>query len=161
VQLLPIQDFDNDETSTNYNWGYVTMDYNSPEGWYATNIDNESRVRELKQLVAALHQRGIGVIMDVVYNHTANNAPFNSLVPRYYFRFLPDGSYSNGSGCGNDFRSEAPMGRKYIIDTLKHWVQEYGIGRVPVRSDGVDRSRYNEGRRARVARDPAGYRPLR
>ena len=127
VQLLPIQDFDNDETSTNYNWGYVTMDYNSPEGWYATNIDNESRVRELKQLVAALHQRGIGVIMDVVYNHTANNAPFHSLVPRYYFRFLPDGSYSNGSGCGNDFRSEAPMGRKYIIDTLKHWVQEYGI----------------------------------
>ena len=65
--------------------------------------------------------------MDVVYNHTANNAPFNSLVPRYYFRFLPDGSYSNGSGCGNDFRSEAPMARKYIIDTLKFWVQEYGI----------------------------------
>jgi pullulanase len=127
VQLLPVQDFDNDETSTNYNWGYVTIDYNSPEGWYATNINDESRIRELKQLVAALHQRGIGVIMDVVYNHTANNAPFNSLVPRYYYRFLPDGSYSNGSGCGNDFRSEAPMGRKYIIDTLKYWVQEYGI----------------------------------
>jgi pullulanase len=127
VQLMPIQDFDNDETSTNYNWGYVTMDYNSPEGWYATNIYDQSRIRELKQLVAALHQRGIGVILDVVYNHTANNAPFNSLVPRYYFRFLPDGSYSNGSGCGNDFRSEAPMGRKYILDTLKYWVQEYGI----------------------------------
>jgi len=127
VQLLPIQDFDNDESSTNYNWGYVTVDFNSPEGWYATNIDNESRIRELKQLVAALHQRGIGVIMDVVYNHTANNAPFNSLVPRYYYRFLPDGGYSNGSGCGNDFRSEAPMARKYILDTLKFWVQEYGI----------------------------------
>jgi pullulanase len=127
VQLMPVQDFDNDETSTNYNWGYVTTDYNSPEGWYATDILNDSRIREFKQLVAALHQRGIGVIMDVVYNHTANNAPFNSLVPRYYYRFLPDGSYSNGSGCGNDFRSEAPMGRKYIIDTLKYWVQEYGI----------------------------------
>ncbi len=127
VQLLPVQDFDNDETSTNYNWGYVTIDYNSPEGWYATNINDQSRIRELKQLVAALHQRGIGVILDVVYNHTSNNAPFNSLVPRYYYRFLPDGSYSNGSGCGNDFRSEAPMGRKYIIDTLKYWVQEYGI----------------------------------
>ena len=83
MQLLPIQDFENDETSTNYNWGYVTVDFNSPEGWYATDIDNESRVREVKQLVAALHQRGIGVIMDVVYNHTANNAPFNLLVPRY------------------------------------------------------------------------------
>ncbi len=127
VQLLPIQDFENDETSTNYNWGYVTVDYNSPEGWYASDIDNESRVREVKQLVAALHQRGIGVIMDVVYNHTANNAPFNQLVSRYYYRFLADGSYSNGSGCGNDFRSEAPMGRKYIIDTLKYWVQEYGV----------------------------------
>ena len=65
--------------------------------------------------------------MDVVYNHTANNAPFNPLVPRYYYRFLPDGSYSNGSGCGNDFRTEAPMARKYILDSLKFWVQEYGI----------------------------------
>ncbi len=127
VQLMPIQDFDNDESSTNYNWGYVTTAYNSPEGWFATDINNDSRIREFKQLVAALHQRGIGVIMDVVYNHTSNNAPFNALVPRYYFRFLPDGSFSNGSGCGNDFRSESPMGRKFIIDSLKYWVQEYGI----------------------------------
>jgi len=127
VQLMPVQDFDNDEASTNYNWGYVTYDYNSPEGWYATNIDNDSRIREFKQLVAALHACGIGVIMDVVYNHTAGNAPFNSLVSHYYYRFLPDGSFSNGSGCGNDFRSEAPMGRKYIVDSLKYWVQEYGI----------------------------------
>lgn len=127
VQVMPIQDFDNDESSTNYNWGYVTTDYCSPDGWFATDISNDSRVREFKQLVAALHERGIGVIMDVVYNHTANNAPFNSLVPRYYYRFLPDGSYSNGSGCGNDCRSEAPMARKYILDSLKYWVQEYGI----------------------------------
>ena len=127
VQLMPVQDFENDETSTNYNWGYVTTDYNSPEGWYATDIDNESRIRELKLLIAALHERGIGVIMDVVYNHTANAAPFNALVPHYYYRFLADGSPSNGSGCGNDFCTEAPMGRKYIVDSLKYWVREYGV----------------------------------
>jgi pullulanase len=127
VQLMPLQDFENDETSTNYNWGYVTTVYDSPEGWFASNISDDSRIREFKQLVAALHQRGIGVIMDVVYNHTAAGAPFNFFVPRYYYRYLPDGSQSNGSGCGNDFRSEAPMARKYIIDSLKHWVREYGV----------------------------------
>jgi len=127
VQLMPLQDFENDEASTNYNWGYVTMAFNSPDGWFATNIDDDSRVREFKRLVGALHERGIGVIMDVVYNHTANGAPFNALVPRYYYRYLPDGRLSNGSGCGNDFRTEAPMARKYIVDSLKYWVQEYGI----------------------------------
>jgi pullulanase len=127
VQLMPLQDFENDETSTNYNWGYVTMAYNSPEGWFATDINNDSRVREFKLLVQALHQRGIGVIMDVVYNHTAASAPFNFLVPRYYYRYLPDGANSNGSGCGNDFRSEAPMGRKYFIDSLTYWAREYGV----------------------------------
>ncbi|MCG3150225.1 MAG: Pullulanase [Verrucomicrobiae bacterium] len=127
VQLLPIQDFENNEHSTNYNWGYVTSVFNSPEGWFASNPNDDSRVRELKQLVTALHEAGIGVIMDVVYNHTSNNAPFNSLVPRYYYRLDKNGGYLNGSGCGNDFRTEAPMARKYIIDTMKFWVQEYGI----------------------------------
>jgi pullulanase len=127
VQLLPVQDFENDETGTNYSWGYSTVAYNSPEGWYASNPNDDSRLREFKQLVAALHERGIGVIMDVVYNHTANNAPFNALVPRYYYRFRPDGSYANGSGCGNDFRTEAPMARKFVLDSLKYWVTEYGI----------------------------------
>lgn len=127
VQLMPVQDFDNDESTNSYSWGYATSAYNSPEGWFATNLTNDSRVREFKQLVQALHQRGIGVIMDVVYNHTASNAPFNSLVPSYYFRLLPDGSYANGSGCGNEFRTESPMGRKYVIDTLKYWVEEYGV----------------------------------
>lgn len=127
VQLLPVQDFENDEASTNYNWGYVTSAYNSPEGWYATDINNESRIRELKQLIAALHERGIGVILDVVYNHTANSASFNALVPHYYYRYQPDGRLCNSSGCGNDFRSEAPMARKYILDTLKYWTQEYGV----------------------------------
>ncbi len=127
VQLLPVQDFENDEASTNYNWGYVTSAYNSPEGWYATDINNESRIRELKQLITALHERGIGVILDVVYNHTANSTSFNALVPHYYYRYQPDGRLCNGSGCGNDFCSEAPMARKYILDTLKYWTQEYGV----------------------------------
>ena len=127
VQLMPIQDFENDESGTNYNWGYVTVDYNSPEGWFATNINNQSRISELKQLIKALHERGIGVILDVVYNHTAASAPFNFLVPRYYFRFNADGSYANGSGCGNEFRTESPMGRKYVLDSLKYWVEEYGV----------------------------------
>jgi pullulanase len=127
VQLLPLQDFENDETSTNYNWGYVTVDYASPDGWFASSPTDDSRIREFKQLVAALHERGIGVIMDVVYNHTANNAPFNALVPRYYYRLDEKGGLSNGSGCGNEFRTESPMGRKYILDTLKFWVKEYGV----------------------------------
>ena len=127
MQLLPVQDFENDEASTNYNWGYVTTAYDSPEGWYASDINNESRIREFKQLIAALHGRGLGVIMDVVYNHTANSAAFNALVPHYYYRYTPDGRLLNGSGCGNDFCSEAPMGRKYILDSLKYWVREYGV----------------------------------
>ena len=127
VQLLPVQDFENDEASTNYNWGYVTSAYDSPEGWYASDINDDSRIREFKQLIAALHGRGLGVIMDVVYNHTANSAAFNALVPHYYYRYTADGRLLNGSGCGNDFCSEAPMGRKYILDSLKYWVREYGV----------------------------------
>jgi pullulanase len=127
VQLLPIQDFENNESSTNYNWGYITMAFHSPEGWFATNPRDDSRIREFKALVQALHDRGLGVILDVVYNHTAGNAPFNSLVPGYYYRHTPDGRLANGSGCGNDFRTEAPMARKYVVDSLKYWVEEYGI----------------------------------
>jgi pullulanase len=127
VQIMPVQDFNNDETAGAYNWGYNPMIYNSPEGIFATNINDDSRVRELKQLIAALHARGIGVIMDVAYNHTATAAPFNFIVPNYYYRLLPDGSYSNGSGCGNEIRSESPMGGKFVIDSMKYWVREYGV----------------------------------
>ncbi|MEI6085493.1 MAG: type I pullulanase, partial [Verrucomicrobiota bacterium] len=127
VQLLPIQEFENDDFGTNYNWGYITTLFNSPEGWFASNPNDDSRIRELKQMITALHEAGLGVILDVVYNHTSNNAPFNSLVPRYYYRFDAYGGYLNGSGCGNDFRTEAPMARKYLIDSLKFWVTEYGI----------------------------------
>ena len=127
VQLLPVQDFDNNEAANQYNWGYITSAFNSPEGLFASRIDDASRIAELKTLVAALHERGIGVILDVVYNHTAESAPFNAVVPGYYFRRLPDGSYSNGSGCGNEFRTEAPMVRKFVIDSLVYWVREFGV----------------------------------
>lgn len=127
VQLLPVQDFANDEASGKYNWGYITSAFFSPEGMFASNPADESRVRELKTLVAALHARGIGVIMDVVYNHTSDSAPFPYLVPHYYYRALPDGRLANGSGCGNEFRTEAPMVRKYMIDSLKYWAREYGV----------------------------------
>jgi pullulanase len=127
VELLPMQDFDNDESAGDYNWGYTTNAFFSPEGMFATNPNDDSRVREFKQLVNALHARGIGVIMDVVYNHTSGNAPFFFIAPQYYYRHLPGGSLANGSGCGNEFRSEAPMVRRLIIDSLKFWVNEYGI----------------------------------
>jgi pullulanase len=127
VQLLPVQDFSNDESRRSYNWGYITNNFNSPEGMYASDINDDSRIRELKLLIKALHERGIGVIMDVVYNHTGENAAFNTFAPRYYYRMLPSGAFSNGSGCGNEFRSESPMGRKFILDSVKYWAREYGV----------------------------------
>ncbi len=127
VQILPVHDFENDETAGQFNWGYMTNGFFSPEGMYASNISDDSRIRELKQLIAALHQRGIGVILDVVYNHTGNHAEFNKFAPNYYYRQYDDGRYSNGSGCGNDFRTESKMGRRLIVDSVKYWVEEYGV----------------------------------
>jgi pullulanase len=132
VQIMPIQDFENDETSREYNWGYMPVHFNSPDGWYATEIFGPARVVEFKKLVDALHRRGIKVIMDVVYNHTAETSPakifsFNGLAPGYYYRLKEDGSYWNGSGTGNEFRSEAPMARKFILDSVEYWVREYKV----------------------------------
>lgn len=127
VQLMPVQDFDKDADDLIYNWGYMTVVFNSPEGWFASNKFDDSRIRELKQLVAALHARNIGVIMDVVYNHTDYSSPFHIINAQYFYRFYHEGNYANGSGVGNDFRTESPMVRKYIIDSLKFWVEEYGI----------------------------------
>src|SRR5207302_5611023 len=127
VQIMPVQDFENDEPSRKYNWGYATSAFFSPEGMFASNPNDDSRVREWKALVDALHARGIGVIMDVVYNHTAENAPFPLVVPHYYYRHTPDGALANGSACGNEFRTEAPMTRKFILDSLKFWTKTYGI----------------------------------
>jgi len=132
VQIMPIQDFENDESSEQYNWGYMPVHFNSPDGWYATRTDDATRVVEFKKLVDALHRRGIRVIMDVVYNHTAETSPakvfsFNGLAPGYYYRLREDGSFWNGSGTGNETRSEAPMMRRFIIESCKYWVNEYKV----------------------------------
>ena len=132
VQIMPIQDFENDESSDAYNWGYMPVHFNSPDGWYATDRHGPARVEEFKKLVDALHRRGIRVIMDVVYNHTAETSPakifsFNGLAPGYYYRLKENGSYWNGSGCGNEIRSEAPMVRRFILDSVEYWVREYKV----------------------------------
>lgn len=130
VHLLPVFDFasvdDGDETQ--YNWGYDPHLYNVPEGSYATNPSNESRIKEFKKMVKVLHDFNIGIIIDVVYNHTYKRlSPFNLVVPEYYYRFNHKGEYSNGSGCGNEIATERPMTRKFIIDSVKYWVEEYHI----------------------------------
>lgn len=132
VQVMPVQDFDNDEENPTYNWGYMPVNFNSPEGIYATDLTDDSRVVEFKKMVDALHKAGIRVNMDVVYNHTAENLNHNPwgfeiLQPGKYYRFDSRGSYSNGSGCGNEFHSESKLGRDFIIESCKYWVSEYGI----------------------------------
>lgn len=128
VQLMPIQDFENAETDDDaYNWGYVTVFFNTPEGWFATTPEGDARIRELKQAVHALHSRDIGVILDVVYNHTSQKATFDLIAPGYYFRMKLDGSYWNGSGCGNEIQTDNPMVRRFIVDSLTYWVTEFGI----------------------------------
>ena len=133
VQLMPIFDFGSVDESRpltrQYNWGYDPTNYNVPEGSYSTDpTKGEVRVRECKEMIAALHAAGIGVIMDVVYNHMYRSEnPLNSTVPYYFFRQNPDGSFSNGSGCGNEFASERPMARRYLIDSVLYWAREYHI----------------------------------
>ncbi len=132
LHLLPVYDFASiDETKEGqYNWGYDPYLYNVPEGSYSTDpYDGRVRIREFKEMVKALHENDIRVVMDVVYNHTYTvcNSPFDILVPKYYYRTNPDGSYSNGSGCGNETASEKAMMRKFIIDSVKFWAAEYKI----------------------------------
>ena len=132
VHLLPIADFSSiDESQPNkpqYNWGYDPQNYNIPEGSYSSDATKpEARIRELKELVKAMHKAGLRVVMDVVYNHTSGNANFDREVPNYYYRFNPDGSKSDASACGNETASEMPMMRKYIVESLKYWATEYHI----------------------------------
>ena len=133
VQLMPIFDFGSVDESRpltrQYNWGYDPTNYNVPEGSYSTDpARGEVRVRECKQMIQALHAAGIGVVMDVVYNHMYRfDNVLNRAVPLYYFRQNEDGSLSNGSGCGNEFASERPMARRYMIDSILYWAQEYHI----------------------------------
>ena len=133
VQLMPIFDFGSVDESRpltrQYNWGYDPTNYNVPEGSYSTDpARGEVRVRECKQMIQALHAAGIGVVMDVVYNHMyRSDNVLNRAVPLYYFRQNEDGSLSNGSGCGNEFASERPMARQYFLDSVLYWAQEYHI----------------------------------
>ena len=133
VQLQPIADrhkeYDEDGNVT-YNWGYDPQNYNAPETSLSTNPEDPAQViRDLKTMVQAYHDAGIGVIMDVVYNHTFSvvDAPFQTTVPDYYYRMNPDGTFQNGTGVGNETASEHEMFRKYMIDSLLYWVQEYNI----------------------------------
>lgn len=134
LHLMPCYDYQSiDETAYDpekYNWGYDPQNYNVPEGSYATNpYDPYVRNIEFKHLVNTLHENGIKVIMDVVYSHTYETvlSSFNQLVPGYFYRFKEDGSFSNGSGCDNEVASERPMVRKFINDSLKHWVKNYDV----------------------------------
>jgi pullulanase len=134
VHLLPSYDYTTvDESKPNipqFNWGYDPLNYNIPEGSYSTNAaDGATRIVEFKRMVQALHENGIRVVMDVVYNHTMFNdeSVFSRTVPSYYYRQTAEGKYSNASGCGNETASERPMVRKYIIESVKYWAKEYHI----------------------------------
>ena len=133
VQITPFYDYGSVNEAAqddSYNWGYDPKNYNVPEGSYSTNpFDGNVRITECKEMIKALHDAGIGVIMDVVYNHTyqAQGSCFDRSVPGYYYRYNKDGSWSNGSGCSNDTASEHLMFRKFMIDSVLYWAKEYHI----------------------------------
>ena len=134
VHILPSYDYNSVDESNlpanQYNWGYDPWNYNAPEGSYSTDpADPAVRIREMKEMVKALHDAGIGVVMDVVYNHTANNdnSNFSLTAPGYYYRHRPDGSYSDASGCGNETASERGQMSDFIVNSVKYWADEYHI----------------------------------
>lgn len=130
IQLMPVFDYgsvDEARPQDSFNWGYDPVNYNVPEGSYATDpTRGEVRIRELKELVQSLHRQGFRVIMDVVYNHTyRKDSWLERTVPGYYYRAWPDGTASNGSMCGNDLANERSMCAQYILDSVLYWAQEY------------------------------------
>ena len=134
VHILPSYDYGSvDETrlsDNKYNWGYDPVNYNVPEGGYSTNpYDPYCRIREFKEMVNALHEAGIAVILDVVFNHTYDieHSNFQRTYPDYYYRKTADGQYSNGSGCGNETASDQPMMRQFMIESVKYWYNEYRV----------------------------------
>jgi pullulanase len=134
IHILPSYDYGSvDETKLDtpqYNWGYDPVNYNVPEGGYSTDpYKPEVRIREFKEMVKALHDAGIRVILDVVYNHTYDieHSNFQRTYPDYYYRKTADGAYSNGSGCGNETASDQPMMRQFMIESVKYWINEYHI----------------------------------
>lgn len=137
IQLMPVYDFltvkEEEEYfhfDDNYNWGYDPELYNNVEGSYASNPEDPvNRIYELKTLIQAIHEAGLNVILDVVYNHTyrSKDSNFNILVDKYYYRHYKDGTFADGTSCGNEIASERPMVRKFIMDSLKYWVSEYKV----------------------------------
>ena len=132
VHFQPIYDYatvDESKDTPQFNWGYDPKNYNAPEGSYSMDPNRgEVRVNELKQMVQALHQNGMGIVMDVVYNHTYDiNSCLNKIVPYYYYRYNANGAPSNGSGCGNETASDRAMFRKYMVDSVSYWAREYHI----------------------------------
>lgn len=134
VHILPSYDYNSvDEANlpaNQYNWGYDPYNYNAPEGSYSTDpAAPATRINEMKRMIKALHDAGIGVVMDVVYNHTANNddSNFSLTAPGYFYRHRPDGSYSDASGCGNETASERAMMSDFIVNSVKYWAKEYHI----------------------------------
>ena len=134
LQILPMFDYGSiDETTLslgNYNWGYDPINYNVPEGGYSVDpYDPAQRIIEAKQMIQALHQAGIRVVMDVVYNHTYNVAgcALGRVVPEYFYRLNADGSYANGSGCGNETASDHEMMRRFMVESVCYWAREYHI----------------------------------
>ena len=138
VQIIPMFDFGvvdetrlNEEDYNAFNWGYMPLHFNTPEGSYSTNpFDGEARIKELKEMTKAFNDNGIRVIMDVVYNHTGLSADsnFHQILPNYYHRMNPNGSFSNGSGTGNETASERVMMRKFIVESMAMWSKEYNLG---------------------------------
>lgn len=162
VHILPSYDYASvDETrldENKYNWGYDPLNYNVPEGSYSTDpYRPEVRIREFKQMVQALHKAGIRVVLDVVYNHTFNTAEsnFERTVPGYFYRQKPDGTLADASACGNETASNRPMMRKYMIESVLYWINEYHIDGFRFDLMGIhDIETMNEIRKAASAVDP-------
>ena len=131
VQILPMFDYAQTNADKNYNWGYNPYHYNVPEGRYVDNMrDGTDAVIQMREMIKAFHDAGISVIMDVVYNHTSGtgtNSLYDKTVPKYFYRLDEYDSYINGSGCGNEIATNHKMARKYVIDSLKHWMKDYHI----------------------------------
>lgn len=133
VQIMPMFDYAQTDSDTGYNWGYNPYDYNVPEGRYVnygSAKDGTDAVVQMREMIKAFHDAGIAVNMDVVYNHTSGTGSgslYDMTVPEYFYRMTSNGSYSNGSGCGNEIATNHLMVKKYVIDSLKHWMNDYHI----------------------------------
>ena len=162
VHILPSYDYASVDESrldeNKYNWGYDPQNYNVPDGSYATDpYKPDVRIREFKQMVQALHKAGIRVVLDVVYNHTFNTAEsnFERTVPGYFYRQAPDGGFADASACGNETASDRPMMRKYMVESVLHWINEYHIDGFRFDLMGIhDIETMNEIRKAATAVDP-------